>query len=267
MRIAICTAAWRRHEILEFFAWFWAGMRDQSKSHGIELDLICAVSEMGAAKIVESHGFKAPMVPNDSLYRKHNAAVQMARGADAVICLGSDDIMNMALLKYYAGIFQQSKPDYIATLDWWFYDTVSRTGLYWGGYREQYRQGQPCGAGRMLSARVLDLLGWSPWIPGYDRMLDEGFRRQMAIVKHTTHFIMMSETPGLAAMDIKSPVNMTPFRPWDNTHHIPAPMPFIAGNFDQEVAHRIAHLVPGPEVIGKPPDLKRKQPRYVKLKR
>lgn len=212
-KIALITAAWGRAELFSFFCRYWAEMAEL-----FPLSLYCAVSELSTLEIARENNFNIVEADNQPLFRKWNAVVKRAEKDRPDYCLfmGSDDIMNVTLLEYYMELMAV-KPDYIAPYDWYFYDCRSRNGLYWGGYREQYRYGEPCGAGRMLSAEMLDAIKWQPWLPGYDKGLDTGFTNNIKNIFTTNVFFHIKCRENMCALDIKTRNNMTPFRQWDNS--------------------------------------------------
>lgn len=260
--IAIVTAAWKRPQVLEFFAWYWSVLTAQMERHGIRLTLWCAYSEDESRTILERHqGWNIVYADNQPLHAKWNTVCRAARSArpDYCLFLGSDDLMNgTALLRYADLMCAPGAADYIAPLDWWFFDTLTHAGLYWAGYRENYRLGEPCGAGRALSASILDRIDWSPWIPGHDRMLDTAFQKTMRGVQHTKHFVFLRSTPGACGLDVKTGTNMTIFRTWDNTTKTDDYREFLIKHFDAETAARLYAIEPG-EYTAPPPPIK-KQP-------
>lgn len=258
MRIAVITAAWKRHELLTFFCEYWQILAHSLKLDGIELMLYCTVSEPEAREICECAGWVIIDAPNDPLHAKHNAAVLRSKDDKPDYCLmiGSDDIMNRTLILNMVERMKEGT-DYIAPLDWMFFDTNTKTGQYWKGYREAYRHGEPCGAGRALSARLLKLLGWQPWLPGFDKVLDTGFTRKLKPIEHTRDFFFIGSIPGAAGMDIKTNQNMTPYKPWPNTKPIPNMEQWMEQHFGKYTAFKIMQIDPGPLP---PPELKRREP-------
>lgn len=223
MRIAIVTAVWKRPEIFKMFA---AGVqRLQERFNPVEI--ICCVAgseEFTSRYMVEAYtDFFYVEAPNHPLGRKMNAALGLARKLSPDFCLmvGSDDIIGESLMETYLHHCARGV-DYTYLLDCYFFDTVTKKGLYWGGYRANFNKGYPLGMGRMISARMLNLLNWVCWPDGYDKVLDTGFDKQVKALQGYRGGIRMQginlKDSNLFALDIKSSTNMTPFAPWDNTH-------------------------------------------------
>lgn len=214
-KIAICTAVWKRPEIFKMFA-------EGFKKLGAGIELIVAGSEGNISRELvlscapEAHYIE---IPNDPLATKMNATTLKARdlGADYVICVGSDDIITPELLKVYIEYMRQGF-DYIAVLDWYFYDTVTKKAAYWGGYIDG-RKGHTCGAGRVLSSELMAKWNWQPWEIKDSKVLDNSMQNKLKRTAHSAVTFSLKEK-GVFAIDVKSSTNMTPFALWPNTKYI-----------------------------------------------
>jgi hypothetical protein len=218
MKIAIVTAVWRRHDIFELFA---KGIHELEKIKGVELITIVAGSERELSKrLVEKHNFLYIEIPNQPLAEKVNAPLLLAKdlNVDYVLCLGSDDIIHPDLMLKYIELMKQGL-DFIGVLDFYFYDTNTKKCAYWGGYRGQNRSNHTCGAGRILSKRLLNLWGWHVWENKQSNMLDNSMQDKLINTPHSSCIFFLKDY-GLFALDIKSSVNMTQFKLWDNTKYI-----------------------------------------------
>lgn len=215
MKIAIVTGIWKRHDIFEMCA---KGIQLLQQQTDCEISVIVSGSEGNTSKqLVEKHGFTYIEIPNEPLAIKMNAPVLMAKqlNADYVFCIGSDDIISPELFSIYV---EQAKRgiDFVGVTDFYFYDTISKRVIYWGGYREDWRKGHTCGAGRLISKRLLDLWQWKLWEVKHNLILDNSIQDKLAATPHTEMIFSIKEN-GVYALDIKSKENMTPFAMWDNT--------------------------------------------------
>lgn len=218
MRIAIVTGIWKRHNIFKMFAKGVKHIEENIKD--VELITIVAGSEgKESKKLVESYGFHYIEMPNQPLSNKMQSTIKKAYElkVDYVICMGSDDVLSLELMQKYI-LMMKKGIDYIGTTDFYFYDTVSDKSLYWGGYTENYRFGHLCGAGRCLSANLLNQMNWMVW-EGYDNMLDTSMQVKLKGCKYTEERINLKKL-GLYALDIKSETNMTKFVQWNNSQFI-----------------------------------------------
>lgn len=218
MKIVLVTGTWGRPKVFELFT---QGVKNLPKVKGVKLEVVVAGSEgKWSRERVKKHGFHYIEVSNHPLASKMNATLDKARKlkADYVLCMGSDDIISPELYKMYLKILKKGA-DFIGVTDFYFYDLKSRKAIYWAGYRESYRWGLTCGAGRMLSKELLDKLDWELWDDEHSYGLDHGMQLKLNRIEHTSCTFSMKDY-GLFAVDIKSPENMTPFALWDNSSYI-----------------------------------------------
>lgn len=214
MKIAICTGAYKRPELLDLFCRYYRWLADNT----FPFELIVACSEPSALRTAQQYGHTAFMVNNHPLTRKFNMSNQYAEGADYVLNIGSDDFLSPKTLLHYVELFRQGH-DYIAPLDWYFFDTKTKHALYWAGYNKPYNIGKACGAGRALSKKLLEKMNWQPWAAGYDRVLDTGMQVNLDKHPHTSHIFRLKDC-GLFALDVKTEMNMTKFDRWPNTFEV-----------------------------------------------
>jgi hypothetical protein len=218
IKLAIVTGIWKRPDVFEYFA---KGVKELEKLEDFEITTIISGSEgEKSKKLVEKYGFEYIEIENSPLSTKMNAPVKVAKslGVDYVLCMGSDDILHPDVLIEYLK-YMRAGIDYIGVTDFYFYDTDSRHSAYWGGYREAYRLNHTCGAGRTLSANLLDKWGWEIWQPYKDTLLDTSMQQKLEVTEHTSVYFSL-KAKGLYGLDIKSTINMTPFTLWDNTNYI-----------------------------------------------
>jgi len=218
MKVAIVSCVWKRPEVFEMFA---KGVKHLIANSKLEFVVIISGSEGDTSRnMVEKHGFIYVEMPNDQLAVKANQPVLIAKdyGIDYILAVGSDDIITPELMRLYE--YQMKKGiDYIAVLDFYFYDTTSGRASYWGGYLEDYRKGHACGAGRMMSKKLLDKWDWQPWSSKHNKVLDTSIQEKLKATEHTESIFSIKEK-GVYALDIKSSTNMTPFAHWPNTELI-----------------------------------------------
>ena len=218
LKVAIVSAVWKRPEVFEMFA---KGIKHLIDNMDIEFTVVIAGSEWQTSqKMVEKHGFNYIEIPNQPLAAKHNSTTFACQflDVDYVLCLGSDDIISLELMKEYE-INMRNGFDFIGVTDFYFYDTLSKKYAYWGGYREKWRLNHTCGAGRIISARLMAHWEWMPWENKHSKILDNSMEGNLAKISHSKKIFSLKEK-GLFALDIKSSTNMTPFQLWDNTEFI-----------------------------------------------
>jgi hypothetical protein len=218
MKVAIVSCVWKRPEVFEMFA---KGVKHLIANSKTEFIVIISGSEGEVSKqMVEKHGFIYVEMPNDPLSVKANKPVLIAKeyNVDYVLAVGSDDVISPELMRIYEKHMSRLI-DYIAVLDFYFYDTNSGRSSYWGGYKESYREGHACGAGRLMSKKLLEQWAWQPWEVKHSKVLDSSIQEKLKATPHTSEVFSIKEH-GVFALDIKSSTNMTPFAHWNNTYLI-----------------------------------------------
>jgi hypothetical protein len=238
LKIAFVTGMWKRENIFTIFA---EGIKLLKKEFP-RADIQCfvagsegAVSETQAKK----YGFEYVEVPNQPLGVKFNAASLLAKKwqPDYCMMLGSDDLIAPYLMGLYIQQMQEHI-DYTYITDCFFYDTVTRKASYWGGYTKPFNKGHAAGIGRCLSARLMDAMNWQPWLTDkLHHLLDTSMDEKLKRINHTRKELRVNEGKTMA-LDIKSDVNMTPFKLWDNTEYIDH-----AGIFVKHFNKKIAALI------------------------
>lgn len=208
----IVTGMWKRPEVFEIFG-------QHYKDLGI--DVIVAGSEGKKSKqLAESFGFIYLERPNQPLAEKMNATITegLKRGYTHFICVGSDDLISAELIKEYKRLIKQGY-DFIGVLDFYFYELETGKASYWGGYRDRKRFRNTCGAGRVLSRKLIE--SWSGKVWEGERYLDTSMQQKLA-TSDLPKYVFKLKDKGLLAVDIKSDTNLTPFKLWDNTSYIDA---------------------------------------------
>ena len=239
MNLTIVTAVWERPEIFEMFADGVKLLQDHFKGR-LNIQVCVSGSEHEVTKtMVESKGYFYVEKDNRFLGRKMNMAAILARKTEPDYCLlvGSDDIMGTDIMKHYYKEMHKGT-DYVSVSDFYFFDTVAKKALYWAGYDTNLNRGHACGAGRMLSRRVMELLNYQPWCDDrLHNLLDQAFDRKIAPIKMTKVMLNLKEL-GCFGLDIKSSTNMTPFAQWHNTQYIDARV-MLATNLPEDLAEKI----------------------------
>lgn len=173
-----------------------------------------AVGSEGATSkaLAKKHGWSYLEHPNKFLSDKWNAGVRLAKTLkpDAVLILGSDDVMSIPLLEHYAGLV--NKVHYAGLLDIYFLDASSFRAIHFLGYIDKHRKGETVGAGRLLSSTLLDQLNWTPWAPKLRRSLDASMTQKIKKLKVKCHAFRMNQVKGGALIDIKTGTNIGTFK-------------------------------------------------------
>lgn len=197
MKIAIATAMHGRHEVVKKFA-------ANAKANGC--DVYCAYTLKADGDLARELGFNVVEAPNELIHAKHQAAVNMAYkkgGYDALLLMGSDD--EIYGLEHYKKALK--KYEVCAVMDCFFHELGTGRKLHWQGY-ENYRKGEPVGAGRCIRWDVLKELGGKVW---NDDTTNRGHDRDLwlTIEAECTYKIFTSEHVQL--IDWKDKDSSSPF--------------------------------------------------------
>lgn len=174
------------------------------------LPVFCAVTEGDETNIAtaKGHGFTFVAMPNDPVGNKMQAALDMAMdaGCERVLILGSDDFVSAE----WVGKCLETDHPFIAP------DRAAihhpREGTY---IMIAARRGAAHGAGRCVHRSAIEAAG-GMWMSGRNKALDaeSAGRLNSAGVKCVT-----VTTKRVAVVDVKSGVNIWPFRRWQSAGH------------------------------------------------
>jgi hypothetical protein len=219
MVVSFVTGMWKRPEVFEIFA---KGIKHIQNNTPIIVHCIVSGSEGSTSRNqAEKYGFHYIETNNYPLSDKMNQPLQIAKklNSDYVICLGSDDVIELKLFNEY--LYWMNKGyDFIGLLDFYFLNLPKNKSVYWRGYRGS-RKGDTVGAVRCLSKWLLDQMNWELWQNGLMKGLDASMKRKLADLNYREKKIRLKDL-GLYAMDIKTEENITEFKQYDNSVFIDA---------------------------------------------
>ena len=196
--IGISTLVWRREEVFEMWA------NNVIKTFG-NIPVSVSYSEPHYRAIIEGFGFIAVESPNNLLGRKANASIQALRGlCDYVITTGSDDLFSANMPEIYEA---NKNYDYFGFLDCYFYNAKLDKSLYWPGYTCQ-RKGEPIGAGKMVSAKLLDQMNWQPFRNDISKSLDYFYTMKVKMLTNSYKFVNLVDYNAYL-VDVKTDQNIT----------------------------------------------------------
>jgi hypothetical protein len=210
IKLCIVTGMWKRPEVFKIF-----GQHYQD----LGIDVIVAGSEGKKSKqLSESFGFIYLERPNQPLADKMNATITdgLKRGYTHFICVGSDDLLSKELIDEYINLIRKGY-EFIGVLDFYFYELGTGKASYWGGYRDRKRFRNTCGAGRVLSRKLVE--SWNGKVWEGQRYLDSSMQQRLS-VSNVPKYVFKLKDKDLLAVDIKSQTNLTPFKLWDNSCYI-----------------------------------------------
>lgn len=211
MIFAVHIACWQRLELFDLVLQQLQIVRAQLEPlhtlrvvvAGSEGDKSRAVAEGRDALYVE--------VQNRPLGAKVNAAVKACAAfrPDGVVGLGSDDLVTAGLFRHWASCLEHDT-GYMGVRDLYCYDVAQQRLVYWPGYRGK-RSGEAVGAGRCLSAALVEKLGWAPFKGELNLNLDASLMARLSELGDCYHTEVTTLADARACLlDVKSKVRINP---------------------------------------------------------
>jgi hypothetical protein len=205
MKLCIVTCQWRRPNLTKIISEYYAKQFP-------DITLIAVRSP--ADQQTDVDGWNYEYFPNSPLSQKFNAGFNLAKryNPDAVILIGSDDLISPELVKFYQENYS-ADADYILGLkDIYFYEIQSQQTLYFKGLIGMY-ENWSLGCGRIFSRKVLEQCNWRPY---YDLQIDRGLDCNSMIELHNRGIkekvLPMSEAGLMVDIKVKATINK--FEDW-----------------------------------------------------
>ena len=205
-RLGVLTCLWGRPALTEVVLGHYARLCS-AVVDALELEVWAVGSEGHASRdLAVRHGAVYLEHGNQPLGAKWNAGLRALgeRGPDAVLIVGSDDLVCERLVRHYGELLRRGAR-YIALLDAWFLDVVEARAAYWPGYGWS-RAREPIGMARCVHAAWLDQVGWELWEPHLERGLDASMTRTLAELmadEPRAVELLSAARHGLVALDVK----------------------------------------------------------------
>lgn len=197
LRLALLMPVWRRRELTKAVLSHYARLRGLLAADGLLLDLLVVGSE-GAASEALALGAGARYVeaPNSPLSFKFQAGITALRGLghDAVVIVGSDDLMNAHAFDEI-GRALDAGHEIIDFRELYIFDLASGRLVH---FDRIY-----IGAGRVLARVLLDRLNWQCWRTAVDKGVDMTLDRDLGLAEQI-YPIRNFARRGVAIVDVKS---------------------------------------------------------------
>lgn len=243
IRILAVMPLWRRPALTRLILRQWNAQIQRLRADGrVDLHLLCIGSE-GAASVELVSGYANSMSymehRNYPLNQKWNAGIQLARtmNPDAVVIVGSDDLLSDALWLAYADKLARGEEAF-GLLDLWFFDISTQRLGYWPGYsQDSARFGESVGLGRCYSRSVLNQLDWLLWDypPAKNTVLDGNSTARLNRFNiYPTAFRMDRLGPNVRAVDIKGTFSITQWDRLNITHLMHNPRQWLSSMCDDD---------------------------------
>lgn len=158
--------------------------------------VVCAGDNPEEKRLCQSLGAVWVQMPNKPLGKKWNAAFLKARdfAPDAVLYVGSSDWLSENWI-------EKTKPYVerygITGVPGCHFVDIPKKGeiraVYWAGYTGD-RASESIGIGRMLSAKLLELINWQPFDATKNSSMDSSMKARCAAVGYHDYFVREDTT-------------------------------------------------------------------------
>ena len=214
--IALLTCMWKRPLLTELIFRHYAGLRENLQNI-LDLHLVAVGSESDASReLAQRHGFVYIEHPNSPLGAKWNRGMEAVRacGADAMLVVGSDDLIDENLFTIYAQRLIEGFL-FVGLADTYFWDLASRRLALWHGYPPP-RRGEPIGLGRLIHRKLLSEMAWRPWADHLENGLDRSMMFKLAPLLESQAdldriTVLSCRQSEIAPVDVKTSENMWGF--------------------------------------------------------
>ena len=251
VRIAIITAVYQRPELTSIVLGWYMNLKLKLLKDNIDLGLFAVGSEGEISKkMCVNNGFKYIEAPNKPLNRKFNKAVELARkwNPDGVMLVGSDDVIDINLIKYYANkIKEKGGIDSIyGAIDAYIFHVASDKLVCFEGYRKMNpptRAKEPVGGGRFFGKNVLEKLNWNLWDNNIELNCNLDGNCTKRILEHGFNFKIFSLYKiNALILAIKHGKNITPFKLFNLCKPIPKHNDFLIKHLGKRWYNKITKL-------------------------
>lgn len=198
-RLLIYLAVWKRPEITEIC---FKGIKRLQEHPDFDISALAVISETSMIELCERYGVQWVMAENKPLGRKKNIGLQACKGIDFdfLMEIGSDDLVLNSLLDDYKKFMV--KYDFFGVREMGFLDTET-------GKCRRWSSATVYGAGRLISRKALDKVGWKLWRNEASKGLD--MQSIIQLHKHGVQYWQIPTEDHPKVIDIKSEVNIWPF--------------------------------------------------------
>lgn len=166
-KIVIYTCVWKRPELTRVILSYYS-MLKRELAGKIVLELLAVGSEgQESRQLCQSCGFDYVEYQNKPLSDKWEYGINRCRdyNPDAVIIVGSDDLISQSLIEFYDRKLKEGLI-FCGITDAYFWDLQTENMIHWVGYSSKtdaVRWGETTGMGRCLSGPLLERLDFSIW--------------------------------------------------------------------------------------------------------
>jgi hypothetical protein len=157
-------------------------------------------------RLVEQYRGRYVGIANSPLGAKCNAAVELLRDCDAIMGLGSDDLICSRGARALLEALDDA--DMAGFLDLYLYDLERHELWHWPGY-EGLRKRETVGPGRVVKRWLMDELEWAPFGDDLDFNLDRSMFEKLSGIQFTKATLKCLDADCML-VDVKTQTNINP---------------------------------------------------------
>jgi ABC-type polysaccharide/polyol phosphate transport system ATPase subunit len=167
LTLVMLTCVWKRPKLTKIIMAYYSKLKEEVKEF-LNLEFVAVGSEGEESKnISENGGFHYFEHENQPMSKKWQYGLEMTKqyDPDAVIIMGSDDIITRKILEFYVEKITQ-KYVLIGMKDFYIYEISLKKLAHWRGYGElndAHRMDETIGLGRCLARSLLDKIEFDIW--------------------------------------------------------------------------------------------------------
>lgn len=204
MKLAIYTCAYGRYPVLSIYIDWINHIRSK-----YDIVPVIVADDQRIADMCNDNKIVHLSAPNEPLGKKFNTvSLLKAIDFDYLMVMGSDDICNMRMIKYYFELMEKGL-DFWGMKDIYIYGAKPKQTKYWGGFKN-HRIGETVGVARCLSRKLLDMLDWTPWNSTLNSKLDRSMTEKLINLGVKNHAMNLADSDCFL-LDIKTGSNISKF--------------------------------------------------------
>ena len=167
LNLVMLTCVWKRPKLTKIILSYYSKLKKEIKST-VNLELVAVGSEGNKSKeICEGAGFHYFEHENQPMSNKWQYGLKMTKkyDPDAVIIMGSDDIITKEIINFYIEKINSGHL-LVGIKDFYIYESDLKKLAHWRGYgklNDAHRMDETIGLGRCLARPLLDKIEFDVW--------------------------------------------------------------------------------------------------------
>ncbi|MFL2945241.1 MAG: hypothetical protein ACJZ33_04440, partial [Candidatus Poseidoniales archaeon] len=167
LTLVMLTCVWKRPRLTKIVMNYYSKLKEEIKDT-VNLEFVAVGSEGKKSRsICEDAGFHYYEYENQPMSEKWQHGLEMTKkyNPDAVIIMGSDDIITKEIIDFYIGKINLGYL-LIGIKDFYIYESTLKKLAHWRGYgklNDAHRMDETIGLGRCLARPLLDKIKFDVW--------------------------------------------------------------------------------------------------------